>query len=119
MFTTAGAAKKVTCSLGWVMYGRDLGWLVVRYKGYYKAGYYKAEGLDVNIVRGFGGADTAEKLGAGAFDAATDFVTEYPFLSRLAAKKGLSIRDLLGRLRAGCLRQWPRDDGEAKSGKMS
>lgn len=87
MFTTASAAKKVTCSLGWVMYGRGLGWLVARDKG-----YYKAEGLDVNSVRGFGGADTAEKLGAGACDAATDFITEYPFLSRLAAKNSMVSR---------------------------
>jgi NitT/TauT family transport system substrate-binding protein len=187
MYTAASAAEKVTYSLGWVMYGRDLGWLVARDKG-----YYKAEGLNVNIVRGFGGADTAKKLGAGAyeiagvvcasvifgraagvklkiigmqhdrvpfvirtvegrgikhpkdiegrtfgtpagdatwvnmpafsqingidlksvkvinttpsarapallagaFDAATGFITEYPFLSRLAAKQGLKIRDL-------------------------
>jgi NitT/TauT family transport system substrate-binding protein len=63
--TSAWAAEKLTYSIGWVIYGRDLGWLVARDKG-----YYKAEGLDVKIVRGFGGADTAKKLGAGSYEIA-------------------------------------------------
>ncbi|MFQ5911888.1 MAG: ABC transporter substrate-binding protein [Nitrospinota bacterium] len=63
--TSVWAAEKMTYSIGWVIYGRDLGWLVARDKG-----YYKAEGLDVNIVRGYGGADTAKKLGAGSYEIA-------------------------------------------------
>ncbi len=59
----AHAAEKMTYSIGWVIYGRDLGWLVAQDKG-----YYSAEGLEVNIVRGYGGADTAKKLGAGTYD---------------------------------------------------
>lgn len=64
LIASAGAAENMTYSIGWVIYGRDLGWLVARDKG-----YYKAEGLEVKIVRGFGGADTAKKLGAGNYDA--------------------------------------------------
>ncbi|HJM44107.1 MAG TPA: ABC transporter substrate-binding protein [Nitrospinota bacterium] len=63
--TSAVALEKMTYSMGWLIYGRDLGWLVARDKG-----YYKAEGLDVNIVRGYGGSDTAKKLGAGSYEIA-------------------------------------------------
>ncbi len=55
--------KPFVFSIGWVFYGRDLGWLTARDKG-----FYKEEGLDnVKIIRGFGGGDTMTKVAAGAY----------------------------------------------------
>ncbi|MFQ5913720.1 MAG: ABC transporter substrate-binding protein [Nitrospinota bacterium] len=55
--------KPFIFSIGWVFYGRDLGWLTAQEKG-----FYKEEGLpNVKIVRGFGGGDTMTKVAAGSF----------------------------------------------------
>ena len=57
------AQKKFVFSIGWVFYGRDLGWLTAREKG-----FYREEGLsNFEIVRGFGGGDTMTKVAAGAY----------------------------------------------------
>ena len=57
------AQKDFVFSIGWVFYGRDLGWLTARDKG-----FFQEEGLDnVKIIRGFGGGATMTKVGAGAY----------------------------------------------------
>lgn len=56
-------AEPVRFALGWVPFGRDAGWFAAVEKG-----YFSAEGLKVTISRGFGGADSVQKLGAGKFD---------------------------------------------------
>jgi NitT/TauT family transport system substrate-binding protein len=54
------AAEKLTFNLGWVPYGRDLSWY-----NSLEGGFYKAEGLDVKIVRGYGGSKTAKDIASG------------------------------------------------------
>ena len=53
-------AEKVVFNLGWIPYGRDLSWFNAL-----EGGMYKAEGLDVKIVRGYGGGKTAKDLASG------------------------------------------------------
>lgn len=58
-------AEKVRFSLSWIPYGK--------YAGFYAAaaqGYYKENGLDVAIERGYGAGDTIKKLAAGTVDVA-------------------------------------------------
>lgn len=54
------AAERVVLNLGFVPHGRDLGWYDALERG-----FYKAEGLDVIIVRGYGGGATAKEVAAG------------------------------------------------------
>ncbi|MFQ5692778.1 MAG: ABC transporter substrate-binding protein [Nitrospinota bacterium] len=62
----AGAAEKLTFNLGWVPFGRDVAWYTALEKG-----YYAEEGLDVNLVRGWGSRDTAQKIASGQGDVGT------------------------------------------------
>jgi NitT/TauT family transport system substrate-binding protein len=55
--------EKFTFNLGWVPYGRDVGWFTALEKG-----FFAEEKLDVSLVRGWGGVDAAKKVGAGAAD---------------------------------------------------
>lgn len=58
-------ATKATLNIGWIPYGRDLGFFTALEKG-----YFKAAGLDVKIIRGYGGSKSAQDLGAGIADMA-------------------------------------------------
>ncbi|MFQ5913876.1 MAG: ABC transporter substrate-binding protein [Nitrospinota bacterium] len=49
------AAEKVTFALDWVPYGKHAGWYAALEKG-----YFKEEGLTVNIIRGHGSGDTVK-----------------------------------------------------------
>lgn len=60
------AAEKFEFNLGWVPFGRDVAWYTALERG-----YYSDEGLDVRIVRGYGGRDTALKIAAGQGDIGT------------------------------------------------
>ncbi len=53
--------EKTTLRLGWVPNGESLGYYVAIDKG-----YYKARGVDLQIVRGFGAGDTAKQVATGA-----------------------------------------------------
>ncbi len=76
-------AESVRFALGWVPFGRDAGWFAAVEKG-----FYAAEGLQVTISRGFGGADSIQKLGAGTFDVGmTD-----PGSLLLGRAKGIKIK---------------------------
>jgi NitT/TauT family transport system substrate-binding protein len=58
---TAVRAEKITFNLDWVPYGKHSGFYAAVEKG-----LYKAEGLDVNIVRGHGSSDTVKRIGANS-----------------------------------------------------
>ncbi len=60
---TAFGAEKVIFNLGWIPYGRDISWY-----NSLESGLYKAEGLDVKIVRGYGGGKTAKDIASGKDD---------------------------------------------------
>lgn len=59
------AAEKVTFTSGWIFYGRDMAWFTAKDKG-----YFAEEGVDINLVRGFGGGDAAKRLIGGTLDIA-------------------------------------------------
>lgn len=55
------AQEKITFQLGWIASGRDTAFFTAKGRG-----YYKEKGLDVTLVRGWGGADAVKKVGAKA-----------------------------------------------------
>lgn len=57
------AADRVTFQLGWVPSGRDLAFFSAKGQG-----YYQQKGLDVTLVRGFGGADAIKKASTKAVE---------------------------------------------------
>ena len=66
--TVAGAAgaqtlEKITYNMSWLPQGSSIGAIVAQAQG-----YYKEAGLDVNIVRGYGGNRTANELDQGQFE---------------------------------------------------
>jgi NitT/TauT family transport system substrate-binding protein len=61
--TDARAQEKVTFNMSWLPQGSAIGVMVGVDKG-----YFKEAGLDVNIVRGYGGNRTANELDQGQFE---------------------------------------------------
>jgi NitT/TauT family transport system substrate-binding protein len=59
----ADAADKVTFGLDWVISGQHAPFFVAKEKG-----FYAQEGLEVDIVRGYGSADAVKRVAAGNFD---------------------------------------------------
>lgn len=57
------AQEKVTYNMSWLPQGSSIGPIVAK-----ELGYYKDAGLDVNIVRGYGGNRTANELDQGQFE---------------------------------------------------
>ncbi len=57
----ADAADKVTFCLSWIPYGKFFGFFAAREKG-----FYKENGIDVDIIRGFSAADNFRRLEVGA-----------------------------------------------------
>ena len=55
--------QKVTFSLEWLISGRHVGFFVAKDKG-----FYRDEGLDVTIDRGYGSSDSATRVAAGSAD---------------------------------------------------
>src|SRR5581483_527797 len=55
--------EKVTYNMSWLPQGSSIGAIVAQAQG-----YYKEAGLDVNIVRGYGGNRTANELDQGQFE---------------------------------------------------
>lgn len=59
----AMALDKVTYNMAWLPQGSSIGSIVAQEKG-----YYREVGLDVNIVRGYGGNRTANELDQGQYE---------------------------------------------------
>ena len=59
----AVALDAATYSTGWIPLPRDAGFFVAR-----DLGWYKAAGLDIKIVRGFGGSAVAKDVAAGTIE---------------------------------------------------
>ena len=59
----ATAQDKLTYNMAWLPQGSSIGPIVAVAQG-----YYKDVGLDVNIVRGYGGTRTANELDQGQFE---------------------------------------------------
>lgn len=57
------AQQKVTYNMSWLPQGSSIGPIVAQ-----EQGYYRAAGLDVSIVRGYGGNRTANELDQGQFE---------------------------------------------------
>ena len=57
----ARALEKTILKLGWVPNGESLGYYVA-----IDQGYFKARGIDLKIVRGYGAGDTAKQVASGA-----------------------------------------------------
>lgn len=57
------AQEKVTYNMSWLPQGSSVGPIVAQ-----ELGYYKEAGLDVSIVRGYGGNRTANELDQGQFE---------------------------------------------------
>jgi NitT/TauT family transport system substrate-binding protein len=55
--------QKITLSLEWLVSGRHVGFFVAKDKG-----FYRDEGLDVTIERGYGSNDTATRVATGTAD---------------------------------------------------
>lgn len=59
----ASAQEKLTFNMGWLPQGSTIGPIVALANG-----YYKEAGLDVTLVRGYGGTRTANELDQGQFE---------------------------------------------------
>jgi NitT/TauT family transport system substrate-binding protein len=56
----ARAADKISFGMDWQIFGRHAGFVVAQEKG-----FFKAEGLDVEVVRGYGANDAIKRIAAG------------------------------------------------------
>jgi NitT/TauT family transport system substrate-binding protein len=59
----AAAQQKVTYNMAWLPQGSSIGVMVAQEKG-----FFRDAGLDVNIIRGYGGNRTANELDQGLFE---------------------------------------------------
>jgi NitT/TauT family transport system substrate-binding protein len=62
----SAANDKITLGLDWQIFGRHAGFIVAQERG-----FYKAEGLDVEVIRGYGAADAVKRIAAGTITAGT------------------------------------------------
>ncbi|MBI2881307.1 MAG: ABC transporter substrate-binding protein [Candidatus Tectomicrobia bacterium] len=62
-FSAAWGAERVSFNLNWVPHGRDIPYFVALEKG-----YFREEGLQVKLERGYGSADAFKKVAAGTND---------------------------------------------------
>ena len=60
---TAFSAESATYETGWLFLPRDTGFLVAQDKG-----WYKKAGLNIKLVRGYGGSAVAKDISAGAIE---------------------------------------------------
>lgn len=61
--TAASAQEKVTYNMAWLPQGSSIGVILAQ-----ASGFFKEAGLEVNIVRGYGGNRTANELDQGQFE---------------------------------------------------
>jgi NitT/TauT family transport system substrate-binding protein len=87
----AGQHPKVKVAMDWIVGGRHAPWFVALEKG-----YYAEEGLDVEVLRGFGSASTVQRVVAGDVQVAySDFPTS--ILARAEGGKVKTVAMVLGR----------------------
>ncbi len=60
VWSSAAWAEKIDAGMDWILSGRHGAWFAAQDQG-----YYKAQGLDVKITRGWGTSDSIKKLLAG------------------------------------------------------
>lgn len=82
---TSPAAEKVKFGLSWIPYG-----LFVGFFGALGEGFYKAEGIDVEWLRGFGMADATKKVAAGSLDFASADIAN----AALGRARGLAVKSV-------------------------
>jgi len=88
---TAAERAKVKIAMDWIIGGRHAPWFVAAEKG-----FYAEEGLDVEVLRGFGNANTVQRVVTGEVQFAyTDFSTS--ILARAEGSKVKTIAMILGR----------------------
>lgn len=88
---SAAERSKVKIAMDWIIGGRHAPWFVAVEKG-----YYAEEGLDVEVLRGFGNANTVQRVVSGEVQFAyTDFPTSV--LARADGSKVKTIAMILSR----------------------
>lgn len=81
----AMAQQKVTLTLNWTPYGLHVGPVVARERG-----LYKAAGLEVDILRGYGSGESVKRTALGT----TTFAMADPASVALGRDKGLLVRQV-------------------------
>jgi NitT/TauT family transport system substrate-binding protein len=102
------ALDKVVLGLDWTPLGRHAGFFVAKAKG-----IYEREGLDVDIQRGYGAADSVKKLGAGE---TTFAFGDYGSLI-LARSEGIKAKAIAMIYARGPFVLWTRTDAKINSPK--
>ena len=87
----AAERTKLKVAMDWIIGGRHAPWFVAVEKG-----YYAEEGLDVEVLRGFGSASTVQRVVSGEVQVAySDFPTS--ILARAEGNKVKTVAMVLGR----------------------
>ncbi len=87
----AAERTKLKVAMDWIIGGRQAPWFVALEKG-----YYAEEGLDVELLRGFGSASTVQRAASGEVQVAyADFPTTV--LARAEGSKVRTVAMILGR----------------------
>ena len=81
----AGELVKVKLTLDWILYGKHAGFYAAAEKG-----FYRENGLDVTILRGFGSGDTVKRIAAGSEE--FGFADTTPVL--IARSRGEKIKEI-------------------------
>jgi NitT/TauT family transport system substrate-binding protein len=106
--TSSFAADKVVLGLDWTPLGRHAGFFVAKAKG-----FYAREGLDVEIQRGYGAADSVKRLAAGE---ATFAFGDYGSLI-LARSEGIKAKAIAMIYSKGPFVLWTRTDANISAPK--
>src|SRR3954471_13915263 len=85
--TSAAAQEKLNVFMNWTIHGGHGPWFIAKQKG-----YFAAEGLDVNISRGFGSGDTVKKVITGVAD--IGYTDPVPIVQAIA--EGQPIKVFMG-----------------------
>jgi NitT/TauT family transport system substrate-binding protein len=102
------AADKVVLGLDWQALGRHAGFFVAKANG-----FYEREGLDVDILRGYGAADSVKRLAAGE---STFAFGDYGSLI-LARAEGIKVKAIAMIYARGPYVLWTRQDAKIASPK--
>lgn len=83
----AAPAERLNAYMNWTIHGQHGPWFVAKAKG-----YFSQAGLDVNIQRGYGSADTVKKVLTGVAD--VGFTDPLPIIMAIA--EGQPIKAIMG-----------------------
>ena len=83
----ATAQEKLNVFMNWTIHGGHGPWFIAKQKG-----YFQAQGLDVNLSRGFGSGDTVKKVIAGVAD--IGYTDPVPIVQAIA--EGQPIKVFMG-----------------------